>query len=433
MRLHLKVSNGKFYGGTYGGMPKVAAELSALQVRRLSKPGLHAVGGVPGLYLWVSENQGRSWILRVKIGAKRREIGLGSFPSVSLADARDKAREMRVDIDKGIDPVVERQQARARLAIEQRPPVTFADAMHECFRTKKRPEFRSEKHAQLWLASITQHVIPQIGARSVAELTVTDVLSVLQPIWLTKMPTAKKLRQRVEEVFNWASANGQFDGANPARWAGNLKEMLPAPGRVRKSVGHPAVALEDVAHWFSLVRAREGNGVRALEFLAMTAVRSGEVRGAVWNEFDLKAKLWTIPAERMKADRAHRVPLTDAGVALIRALPRLKGSDIVFASPRGGQLSDMTLSAAMRRIHEAEVAADRPGFVDRVSGRPAVPHGLRSTYRDWAAERTTYPREMAEIQLAHVVGSEVERAYRRGDMLEKRREMMREWERFLGL
>lgn len=414
-------------------MPKVAAELSALQVRRLSKPGLHAVGGVPGLYLSVSENQGRSWILRVKIDAKRREIGLGSFPSVSLADARDKARAMRADIDKGIDPVVERREARAQRAMEQRPKMTFVDAVHECFRTKKKPEFRSEKHAQLWLSSITQHVIPRIGARAVSELTVNDVLSVLQPIWLTKTPTAKKLRQRIEEVFNWAAANGHFEAANPARWAGNLKEMLPAPSRVSKSVGHPAVALDDASTWFGFVKARAGNGVRALEFLAMTAARSGEVRGAVWKEFDLNAKLWTIPAARMKADRAHRVPLTDGCVALIRALPKLKGSDFVFSAPRGGQLSDMTLSAAMKRIHEADVAANRPGFTDRVSGKPAVPHGLRSTFRDWAAERTSYPREMAEIQLAHTVGTEVERAYRRGDMLEKRREMMREWERFLGV
>lgn len=225
----------------------------------------------------------------------------------------------------------------------------------------------------------------------------------------------------------WATVAGHRTGDNPARWRGNLDAILPKPTKVAKGENHPALKLDDAARWFTALRQRDGVSARALEFVAVTACRSGEVRGATWAEFDLDAGLWTIPASRMKASREHRVPLTAEAVALLKALPRLEGSDFVFPAPRGGMLSDMALTAVMRKLH----AADSEGFTDRASGRPAVPHGLRSTFRDWCAERTEYPREMAEIALAHTVGSDVERAYRRSDMVERRRAMMAAWQRFL--
>ena len=265
----------------------------------------------------------------------------------------------------------------------------------------------------------------------VQDIQVHDVLKVLHPLWSERTETATRLRGRIEAVLSWATVSGHRTGDNPARWAGNLKELLPAPAKVAKGGNHPALSLDDAAAWFAALQTREGFGARALEFAALTATRSGEVRGAVWAEIDLDRALWTIPADRMKMSREHRVPLSCPAVALLQAMPRLEGNEMVFPSAKGGQLSDMTLSATMRRMHEAEIEAQRPGFTDRVNKRPAVPHGLRSTFRDWVAERTQFPGEMAEVALAHKTNSAVEAAYRRGDMIEKRRGMMADWADFL--
>ena len=254
-----------------------------------------------------------------------------------------------------------------------------------------------------------------------ADIQVQDVRRALEPIWTNKTETASRLRGRIEAVLSWATVAGHREGDNPARWKGNLSEMLPKPSKLAKVKHQPALALDDAAAWFTDLRQREGTGARSLEFLALTASRSGEIRGATWDEIDFDAGLWVIPADRMKMSREHRVPLTGDATAMLKSLPRLVGSPYVFPAAKGGMISDMTISAVMRR----------QGFIDAHSGRTAVPHGLRSTFRDWAAERTDYPRDMAEIALAHNVGSEVERAYRRGDMVEKRRSMMTAWGKFL--
>jgi integrase len=266
----------------------------------------------------------------------------------------------------------------------------------------------------------------------VQDITTQDVLRVLQPIWTDKTETASRLRGRIEAVLSWATVSGHRTGDNPARWAGNLKELLPAPSKVADEEHHPAIQIDEAPRWFAALREREGMGARALEFLAMTGLRSGEVRGARWDEIDLRAGLWIVPAARMKMKVEHRVPLSPAAVELLEALPKLEGNPLVFPAARGGTLSDMTLSAVMRRMHEAEVAVDRPGYLDRATKRPAVPHGLRSTFRDWVAERTNYPADMAEVALAHKIGNAVEAAYRRGDMIEKRRLMMAAWAEFLA-
>jgi integrase len=257
-------------------------------------------------------------------------------------------------------------------------------------------------------------------------IEVRDVLRALQPIWTEKTETASRLRGRIENVLSWATVAGHRSGDNPARWRGNLSELLPKPTKVAKVTHHPTLALTDAAAWMADLRKRDGIATRALEFVALTAARSGEVRGATWDEIDLEARLWTIPANRMKAGKEHRVPLTDEAVQLLKALPRFVDSPYAFPAARGGMLSDMGLSACMRRISEAKPGA----YLDPRSKRPAVPHGLRSTFRDWAAERG-FDRDMAEVALAHTVGSDVERAYRRGDMLERRRAMMAEWASFL--
>jgi len=215
-------------------------------------------------------------------------------------------------------------------------------------------------------------------------------------------------------------------------WAGNLKELLPAPSQIAEEIHRPAVQIDDAPRWFELLRGRDGFGARALEFLALTCLRSGEVRGALWDEIDLDNAMWIVPAVRMKMDREHRVPLPPEAVDLLTALPRLDDNPLVFPAARGGMLSDMTLSATMKRMHKAEVEAEREGFIDRASKRPAVPHGLRSTFRDWVAERTHHPGDMAEVALAHKISNAVEASYRRGDMVEKRRKMMADWAAFLG-
>ncbi|KJZ32742.1 integrase [Paracoccus sp. S4493] len=417
-------------------MPKKAAELSAIDVKRLKHPGqgrnvMFAVGGVAGLCLQISPTGARSWIFRTTIGTKRRDVGLGGYPDVTLAQAREMAREAKSKIRQGVDPIEERKVVRAALVASQKRGLTFAQAADR-FLESKLAEFRNDKHRQQWRSTLDTYAGPQIGDMHVNDLTVHDMLRVLEPIWQTRTETATRVRGRMESVLSWAGVAGHRTGDNPARWRGNLDALLPKPSRISGKGNHPAVALGEVSEWFAALRKREGTAARALEFLTLCASRSGEVRGATWAEVDTNAKIWTISAERMKAEREHRVALTDQAIAIVEAMPRLAGTPYIFAAPRGGQLSDMSISAVMRRMQADELKAERAGWLDPRSGRPAVPHGLRSTFRDWAAEQTDYPRDMAEIALAHRVGSEVERAYRRGDMIEKRRQMMADWAQFLG-
>ncbi|AUQ97917.1 tyrosine-type recombinase/integrase [Phaeobacter inhibens] len=416
-------------------MPRVAKELSALDVRRLQHPGTggnatFAVGGVSGLLMQITPNGGRTWLLRVTVGAKRREIGLGGFPDVTLAQARERAREAKDQIRQGIDPVEQRKAARAALTAAQRRGMTFADATSKALAAKL-DAFRNAKHRQQWENTLRTYAEPELGEMLVDEITVQDVLRVLEPMWQTKTETASRLRGRIEAVLSWATVAGHRGGDNPARWAGNLKELLPAASKVAKQENQPALQIDDAPKWLSALRMRDGMGARALEFSALTAARSQEVRGARWEEIDLDAAIWAIPAQRMKMDREHRVPLSPDAKALLDALPRFEDNPLVFPAPRGGEMSDMTLSAAMKRLHKADIEAGGLGFIDRVSKRAAVPHGLRSTFRDWVAERTHFPGDMAEVALAHKVGSAVEAAYRRGDMIEKRRLMMAAWAEYL--
>lgn len=395
-------------------MPKQARELSALEIKRLTKPGHHAAGGVSGLLLQVTKTGARSWILRTIVGAKRRDIGLGGYPDVTLAQARMNARELKEQIRSGVDPVAQRKAAKAALISANGKLICFADAAHK-FLATKRSEFKNAKHAAQWQTTLETYAFPIIGRLTVNCIELPHIVQVLEPIWTNKTETATRLRGRIESVLTWAKVAGYREGENPARWKDNLDAILPKPGKLKKVRHHKAIAWKDVSSFMMELRQCEGMAAKALEFLILTAARSGEVRGAQWEEIDLQARIWTIPAERMKVDKEHIVPLCDDAINLLQQLPRLEGNNLIFPAARGGKLSDMTLSAVMRRMK-----------VD------ATPHGFRSTFRDWCSESTNYPHEVAEMALAHTIPSGVEKAYRRGDLLAKRTRLMDDWCRYLN-
>lgn len=402
--------------------------LTARRVETITEPGKYHDGGGAGLFLRVWPSGSRQWVQRIVIRGKRQEIGLGSPPAISLAQARKLSLENKGTALQGGDPLAERRSAQAKALTFSECVAAYADA--------KLGEFKSEKHRKQWLSSIQRLAVPSIGPILVRDIATSDILRMLEPHWRERTATAKKLRGRVEAVLTWATVAGHREGDNPAAWRGNLKELLPAPSKVAQSQHHPALSASDVSTWWTALAQREGMAARALQFLALTAARSGEVRGMTWAEIEFAqgsaaGGIWAIPASRMKNGREHRVPLSDEAAALLRALPKLDGSRHVFFAPRGGQLSDMALSAVMRRMQEDESRQERAGFLDPQSKRPAVPHGLRSTFRQWAAERG-YPRDMAELALAHWQGTEVERAYQRSDMLDRRRAMMADWAGFLS-
>lgn len=394
-------------------MPKIARELTAIEIKNLTAPGLAAVGGVPGLHLQITPTGARSWVLRVKIGAKRRDMGLGQYPGVPLAQAREKARQARAAIEVGKDPILERERAQSALRAAQASEKSFEWCAQQ-YMDAHSDSWRNAKHRAQWLSTLTNYAYPQIGRILVRDIKQAHVLQVLEPIWHTKNETASRLRGRIETILDWATVRHYREGENPAHWKGRLDKLLPAPSKVQKSEHHEAVPVDEAPAFYAALIQREGMSARALQFTALTAVRSGDTRGATWDEIDLEAGVWTVPAERMKAGKEHRVPLSDQALALLRGLPRSDTSAFVFHAPRSGQLSDMALTQVMRRM-----------------GLEAVPHGLRSTFRDWAGDKTSYPRDLAEAALAHVVGNAVETAYRRGDALQKRRVMMADWAKFL--
>ena len=393
-------------------MGRKAKELGPLAVSRLASPGLHFVGGVAGLALQVNQRGARSWVLRVQVGDKRRDMGLGGFPDVSLAGAREAAREARAKVRDGVDPIADSRALRSAMKADQAQAKTFKfcalayiDA-HEA-------GWRNAKHAQQWRNTLDTYAYPVIGNLLVRDIGLPHVLAVLEPIWITKTETASRLRGRLESIVDWATTRGYRAGLNPARWKGHLDTVLPAAGTVANAGHHSALPVGEIGAFMKTLRGQVGMSAQALEFTILTVARSGEVRGARWTEIDLDAATWTVPAERMKAGKEHRVPLSADALAVLNALPHDDRNALVFASPRGGMLSDMSLTAVLRRMK-----------VD------AVPHGFRSSFRDWCAERTNYPREVAEMALAHAIGDKVEAAYRRGDLFDKRRRLMKDWAAF---
>ncbi|MDZ7852323.1 MAG: integrase arm-type DNA-binding domain-containing protein [Halomonas sp.] len=397
-------------------MPRKARELAPVEVKRLTDPGLYAVGGVAGLHLQVTNSGARSWILRTTIAGKRRDLGLGGYPDVTLALAREKARETRERIAQGIDPVAERQRLRSAALAERLRDMTFEKAA-EAVVAKKQAEARNPKHGKQWASTLETYAYPVLGPMSVADIELAHVKQVLEPIWQSKTETATRVRQRIEAVLSWAAVHGHRSGENPARWKGNLDAVLPAPTKVSKVEHHRAMPMDEMHAFMEALEKRKGIAPRCLAFTILTAVRSGETRAATWDEIDLAEKVWTIPGERMKAGREHRVPLSTPAVELLESLPRFAGCNLIFPNSQGRKLSDATLAAVLKRmkLHEK-----------------ATVHGFRSTFRDWAAERTSTPHHVAEMALAHTIKNHAEAAYRRGDLLAKRAKLMQQWADFLA-
>lgn len=397
-------------------MPKKVKELSALEVGRLTEPGYHFVGGVDGLILQVSPTGSKSWILRTTIGKGRPELGLGGFPDVTLAQAKDRAREMKGMIRKGIDPREEQRNAKSALLAQRATDVTFEEFARQYIEDNE-AAWGDRSHKQ-WLSSLEKHAFPKIGKLYVRHVDTPQVLEVLEPIWREITETATRVRGRIEKIMAAATVKKMRDGPNPAAWRNHLQLMLPAPEAIMGEEHHPALRYSKMASFMKDLRQHEGQGARCLEFLILTATRSNEARGAAWSEINLKQKIWVIPKERMgKSKKEHRIPLSDSAIDLLKAQPQIEGTDLVFPSPlKGVELSDATLGAVMKRMG--------------IKSEEGVPHGFRSTFKDWAMELTDYPSDMSEIALAHKVGSKVEQAYRRGDMFAKRRQQMNDWAKF---
>ena len=395
--------------------------LTALQVQKLSKPGYHADGA--GLHLCVKATGGKSWIFRYRFGGKEREMGLGPLHTVSLAEAREKALAQRKMLLEGVDPLAAKQASEVQRKLAEASVITF-DSAATSYIASHRAGWKNEKHVQQWQNTLATYAFPKIGQLPVAAIDTGLVLSVLQQetgedkaqLWHAKTETASRLRGRLESILDWAAFRGYREGENPARWKGHLEHELPARSKVQKIEHHAALPYAELGAFMVELRKREGFSARALEFAILCASRSGEVRGATWAEIDLPGRIWTVPAERMKAGKEHRVPLSDEAVKLLEALPRIVGNDYVFPAPRGGQLSDMALTAVLRRM-------ERGGLTQ---------HGFRSTFRDWAGETTAYPREVCEHALAHKLADGVEAAYQRGDLLAKRARLMADWARYCG-
>jgi integrase len=417
-------------------MPKIAKALSAKEVNAIKTAGWHAVGGVAGLLLQVRDSgksglQTRSWILRTKIGSKRQPIGLGSYPQKSLAEARESAKQTLATISQGINPITHKKELKSALLAAEGRSKTFKQCA-EAYITSHKSEYKSEKHRKQWATTIETYAYPTIGNMLVADITMRKVLDVLLQkvkdqngkelgtLWEVRTVTAARLQGRIKTVLDYAIVNEYRSGTNPALWAGYLDTQLPSPNK--KEVKHqPAVPYQQIGIFMGHLKKNKSISAKALEFLILTAVRSGAVRNANWSEIDYENKLWTIPKENTKTKKfEHRVPLSDQAVALLRSLPVIQGNSKVFPSPRGVSLSDMSLSEIMRGMRE------RGEFVGE-----GVPHGFRSTFRDWAAEQTSYPDEIRKAASGHLVGDAVQQAYQRTDLLEKRRSLMQDWSNFL--
>ena len=420
-------------------MPKIAKELTALAVSKLKKNGVHAVGGVPGLYLLII-GKSRSWILRKKIGGKDRWLGLGSCAQVSLATARNTAREMHNQIRSGIDPVEERREAKARAILEVRKNKTFKECA-ELWINMNRAGWVAA-HTMRLEGSLFLYVYPIIGNLPVAAIDTGLVLVVLQqsvatkdgnaPLWEAKTDTATRLRGRLENILNFAKVRGFREGDNPADWR-ILKHALPAKSKICKEENFPALPYTEIGAFMAELRKRDGIPARALEFSILTAVRSNEVRGAIWKEIDLEARVWIIPAERMKMDKEHRIPLSDAAVRLLESLPRHKGNNRVFPAEKAAELSGMALLKVIQRMHNEKFLSDGRGWIDpKLDNRIITAHGFRSTFSDWAREMTDYEREVREHALAHKLPDKAEAAYARGTQFDKRKGLMAAWARECG-
>jgi integrase len=390
------------------------SKLSAAKIAKLDLKKQAQYGDGKGLWLQVSAFGTRSWLLRYMVAGRARVMGLGPYPEVTLKEARDRAAGARRQIRDGIDPIDARRERKMAAKIEAAKLTSFAQCVEEYLETHE-SAWKNQKHRDQWRSTIATYAHPIIGKLPVAAVDTALVLKVLRPIWNKKPETASRLRGRVERILAWATVSEYRQGENPARWRGHLQEMLPPKTKVRKVKHHSALPYADVPAFMAQLRGRDSISARALEFTILNANRTGEAIGAKWDEIDFSTKVWTVPADRMKAGKEHRVPLTDRAMEILKLLPRERDNPYVFVSgKKGTALSNMAMLELLRGM----------------SGNGYTVHGFRSSFRDWCAEQTNYPRELAEAALAHTLPDKVERAYQRGDLLEKRRRLMSEWAKF---
>jgi integrase len=401
-------------------MARPEKRLTTRTVETIRKPGLHADGA--GLYLHVSKSGAKSWIFRWRNQGRLRDMGLGPFNTVSLAEARDRAlacRKLKLD---GGDPIEERRARRQAAKLESAKAMTFRECA-EAYIAAHQAGWRNPKHAAQWPSTLATYVYPVFGSLAVQAIDTALVTKAIEPIWSSKPETASRVRGRIESVLDWAKARGYRDSENPARWKGHLDNLLPRPSKAKRAARsqnrrgehHAALPYAELPAFVVELRRQEGIAARALEFAILTAGRTAEVIGARWDEISLAERLWTVPGDKMKAGKEHRVPLSDAALAILEPMAAIRAGDFVFPGGRAGRaLSQMALLMLLRRMGRGDLTV----------------HGFRSTFSDWVAERTIFPAEVREMALAHTVGDKVEAAYRRGDLFEKRRQLMADWAGF---
>ena len=400
-----------------------AKSLSARQVDTETRAGYHADGPHTGLYLQVTSSREkftRSWIFRYTSPTtlKRRELGLGSTRTRKLADARALSAELRLKILNGADPKDERDKERASAITQRANQTTFDEAVIQCMAAKSL-EWKNIKHGQQWQNTLATYASPLLGKMPVDQITTELVHRVLQPIWIKKTETATRVRQRIEVVLDWCKARGYCNGDNPARLKGALGELLPRSQKIKKVEHHPAIPYTQINEFVLTLRKEGGSAPLALEFMLLTAARTGEVVAAKWDEVDFDSMVWTVPAERMKSSKEHRVPLSKRAVEILQMMMAVKQNEYIFPGhsvAKNSHMSTGTCRIVMKRM-------------DNFS--QYTPHGLRSTFRDWAAETTNFANETLELALAHTIPNKAEAAYRRQDQLEKRAKLMQQWETYV--
>lgn len=383
------------------------AKLNALKASRLKKPGRYGDGG--GLWLQVSGVGAKSWLFRYTLRGKARQMGLGSFNAVTLAEAREAALKARRALLAGTDPINAKENELTEARLSTARAMTFRQCA-EAYIAAHKNSWRNPVHARQWPNSLRDYVYPLIGDLPVSDVDTALIMKILEPIWQEKPETASRVRMRVETVLSWATARGYRTGDNPARWRGHLDQLLPARKKMARVKHHPALPYPEIGGFIRRLRNEEGISAQALEFTILTAARTSEVIGARWPEFDLSKSLWIIPGERMKAGREHRVALSKRAMQVLSAVPR-EGEFVFPGGHKGSPLSNMAMLNTLKRMGRDDITV----------------HGFRSTFRDWAAEMTNYPRDVAEMALAHAVDDKTEAAYRRGDMFEKRRQLAEAW------
>jgi integrase len=393
-------------------MARIVGKLKALDIARAKERGYYGDGG--GLYLLVGPTGAKSWAFRFRDAGRLREMGLGPLHTIGLAEARQRAQECRRARLDGRDPIETRRAERMAAKLDAAKAMTFKQCA-EAYVAAHKAGWRNPKHAAQWPSTLGTYVFPVFGSLSVQAIDVGLVMRALEPIWTSKPETAGRVRGRIESVLDWATARGYRMGENPARWRGHLENLLPKKSKVRRVEHHAALPYAEIADFIGDLRRHEGVAARALEFVILTCARTGEAIGAQWDEFDLDRKVWTVLGARMKAGKEHRVPLSKAALTALEEMQAIRHGDFVFPGAKVGRpLSNMAFLMLLRRMGRGELTV----------------HGFRSTFRDWAAEQTSFPHEVCEMALAHTVADAVERAYRRGDLFEKRRELMAAWATF---